>query len=282
MTYDIAFEAWLKAIYKEKRCGLATILQEDTEETYRPLRVFIDENGRLVHSLENQSLVNEISRHIQEKLTMKNPNSATLDITLEENEQITMFVDIFIPQAKVMIFGAGHDAIPVAKYSVNLGYDTTVVDARSAFNTEALFPNTTRIIAHPESYAEKVTITENTYVIVMNHHIDKDRKTLEFVLPSAAAYVGVLGPRSRRERMMDQLRDEGVVFQEQSLQKMYNPVGLDIGADTPEEIAISILSEIIAVRKGHRAGFLHDSKSIHKKATTYDARILHYEPLYKV
>src|SRR5699024_3656564 len=168
--------------------------------------------------------------------------------TLEDNEQITVFVDVFVPQARVMIFGAGHDAIPVAKYSVSLGYDTTVVDAREGFNTEALFPNTKRIIAHPESYAEKVTITENTYVIVMNHHIEKDRKTLEFVLPSNAAYVGVLGPRSRRERMMNQLRDEGVFLEESELQKMYNPVGLDIGAEKPEEIAISILSEIILYR----------------------------------
>lgn len=282
MTNDKPFTAWLEAIHQEKKCGLATILQEEKNEMYRPLRVFMDESGELVHSLENQELVDMMSKQIHEKLAMIHPSASTIDITLEDNEQITVFVDVFVPQARVMIFGAGHDAIPVAKYSVSLGYDTTVVDAREGFNTEALFPNTKRIIAHPESYAEKVTITENTYVIVMNHHIEKDRKTLEFVLPSNAAYVGVLGPRSRRERMMNQLRDEGVFLEESELQKMYNPVGLDIGAETPEEIAISILSEIIAVRKGHQAGFLHDSTSIHKKASRYDAKILHYKRIHKV
>jgi len=282
MTNDRPFVAWLEAIHQEKKCGLATVLQEEKEGTYQPLRVFMDGSGELVHSLENQDFAYMISKQIQEKLAMTHPSAATVEVTLEGNEPIIVFVDVFVPQAKVMIFGAGHDAIPVAKYSVSLGYETTVVDAREGFNTEALFPNTKRIIAHPESYAENVTITENTYVIVMNHHIEKDRKTLEFVLPSNAAYVGVLGPRSRRERMMNQLRDEGVVFSEQALRKMYNPVGLDIGADTPEEIAMSILSEIIAVRKGHQAGFLHDSQSIHKRASRYDAKILHYEAVHRV
>src|SRR5699024_11314685 len=104
-----------------------------------------------------------------------------------------------------------------------------VVVAREGFNTEEICPNKKQIIAHTESYAEKVTITENTYVIVMNHHIEKDRKTLEFVLPSNAAYVGVLGPRSRRERMMNQLFDEGVFLVESDIQKIYILEELVIG-----------------------------------------------------
>src|SRR5699024_9204886 len=108
------------------------------------------------------------------------------------------------------------------------------------------------------------TITDKTYVIVMNHHIEKDEQTLGFVLSSASPYVGVLGPRSRRERMLERLKEEGVVFSEESLQKMHSPIGLDIGARTPEEIAISILAEIIAFKNGHTAGFLKGAEAIHK------------------
>src|SRR5699024_8995403 len=120
-----------------------------------------------------------------------------------------------------------HDAIPVAKYSNALGLETIVVDARAAYNNEENFPGSTRIIAREHEFKEKVTINERTYIIVMNHHIEKDQQTLKFILQSVAPYVGVLGPRSRRERMLNNLKEEGITFTHEELEKMYSPVGLD-------------------------------------------------------
>lgn len=265
METDQAFEKWLLSIKEEKSCGLATILQTDEAMTsYVPLRLFVDVEGNLESTITNPLLEKQITKKLMEKLSDRNPRSETIELQLNDDETFSVFLDIYTPPTAIMIFGAGHDAIPVAKYSVSLGYGTTVVDARENFNHETNFPNTKRIIARPESYADKVQITDHTYIIIMNHHIEKDRETLTYALRSIAPYVGVLGPRSRRDRMMEQLRDEGIAFSSEQLDKMYNPVGLDIGAESSEEIAISILAEIIAIRNGHQAGFLHGKDSIHK------------------
>lgn len=263
MKKHTPFDAWLQAIRQGEACVLATVIQEDVPTgKYRPKQIFV-QNEHTLGTLEDEQLDQQVVTIARNKLTEKTPTSESVRLTNESGKEINVFIDIFVPPAEIMIFGAGHDAIPVAKYSVDLGFHTIVVDQRTGYNTEANFPNTTRLIVRPENFADEITITKNTYVIVMNHHIEKDRETLKFVLRSQAPYVGVLGPRSRRERMLEALRAEGEQFTEAELAKMYNPVGLDIGAETPEEIAISILAEIIALKNGHQGGFLRGSEKIH-------------------
>lgn len=257
------FDAWLQAIRQGETCALATVIQEDTSsEQYRPKRMFI-QIDKTIGTLEDGRLDEQAIEVARRKLSEKTPTPETLTLLDEQAIERKVFIDLFIPPAEIMIFGAGHDAIPVVKYSVALGFHTTVVDQRTGYNTEENFPNTNRLIVRPENFADEITITKNTYVIVMNHHIEKDRETLKYVLRSKAPYVGLLGPKSRRIKMLDTLREEGVQFTEEELAKMYNPVGLDIGAETSEEIAISILAEIIALRNGHQGGFLKDSHQIH-------------------
>lgn len=271
MATDQPFEKWLLSIKEEKVCGLASILQtNEAMTTYEPLRLFADAGGNIESTISDSLLEKQIATRLTEKLSERNPVSETIELQLNNEELFSVFFDIYTPPTSIMIFGAGHDAIPVAKYSISLGYPTTVVDARENFNNETNFPNTKRIIARPASYADKVQITDHTYIIIMNHHIEKDRETLTHALRSVAPYVGVLGPRSRRDRMIEQLRDEGIEFSNEQFDKMYNPVGLDIGAESSEEIAISILAEIITIRNGHQAGFLHGKNKIHKYSSTYE------------
>ena len=117
------------------------------------------------------------------------------------------------------------------------------------------FPETTRLHIGTSEFQSEIKIGPRTYVVVMNHHLEKDQQTLKFALHSDAPYIGVLGPLSRRVRMLEALQDEGIMFDPSSLNRMHSPVGLDIGAISPEEIAISILAEIIAVKNGHTGGF---------------------------
>lgn len=264
MKIDYIYEHWLKTINEEKACGLATILRTKDMEAYQPARIFLDIDGNVKSSLINLFIEKKITENLTVKLQEKNPTSETIDYTLNDGNIISIFLDIFTPPVSVMIFGAGHDAIPVAKKSVALGYRTIVVDPRESFNSESNFPHTQRVITHPEHFKEMLRITDQTHLVVMNHHIEKDRETLAFALSSNVPYVGVLGPKSRRDRMLDSLKEEGIEFTTEQLQKMHNPIGLDIGAETPEEIAISILAEIIAVQKNHSGGFLHNKEKIHK------------------
>lgn len=269
MTKDMVYDSWLKSINENKISVLATVLQENSE-SYQPLRMFLNEDGETADSIQNETLIRVIKNKLEEKINEKNSQSETIEMAMNDGSIINLFIDVYSPSAQVMIFGAGHDAVPVARYSMSLGFHTTVVDAREGFNNEKDYPGAERIIVQPENFHKEVTITKNTYIIVMNHHIVKDTMALKYALESEAPYVGVLGPRSRRERMLNQLYEENTVFTDTELSKMYNPVGLDIGAESPEEIAISILAEIIAITKGHNGGFLHDKKSIHKYTSKYE------------
>jgi xanthine dehydrogenase accessory factor len=198
----------------------------------------------------------------KKKLKERNPSCETRTIN-SMNDELPIFFDVHIPPPHICIFGAGHDAIPVAQLSHQLGFRTTIIDGRPAFNTKERFPHAKRVINHPKYYESIQDITPNSYVIVMNHHLDRDIETLKYVLKSNVQYVGVLGPRKRRDKMLAILEEANVTFSNTDLEKMHSPVGLDIGAVTPEEIALSILAEIVAIQKGHTGASLKDSLYIH-------------------
>lgn len=262
MSGQSAFDAWLTCIEREQAGILATILQQDANK-HATDRIFISGDGMLVGDLGDKAInasVIEIANH---KFNEKNPKPETRDFSFANGDEISIFIDVNLPKEELMIFGAGHDAIPVANYSVSLGFRTTIIDSRSHYNNEKRFPGTTRIISRTEDFPQKIQIGNRTYIIVMNHHLERDQETLKFVLHSSAPYIGVLGPHSRRIRMVDALKDEGVLFTKSQLKRMHSPVGLDIGAGSPEEIAISMLAEVIAMIHGHAGGFLRGSEFIH-------------------
>ncbi|MHA6261325.1 XdhC family protein [Sporosarcina sp. CAU 1771] len=265
MAKESAFEAWLTSVNQEESCVLATILETEKPVTIQDgFRMFISEKGTQIGHLGSETINQQIRELALIKMNTKTPKSETLTFALSEQEEISVFIDVYIPPINILIFGAGHDAIPVANYSVSLGLRTTVVDSRAFYNSEERFPNTTRIVTNDTAYKEMVHIGTRSYVILMNHHLERDQEALKFVLNSQAPYIGVLGPRSRRVRMIDALEEEGIVITEEQLSRVYSPIGLDIGASSSEEIAISILAEIIALRNGHNGGFLRGSEYIHK------------------
>ncbi len=174
------------------------------------------------------------------------------------DEAIEVFLDVTVPPPKLAIFGAGHDAIPLVSYATKLGYQVTVIDARHAFVTSERFPSANLIRTHPSGFAEKVLLSPRTYVVLMNHHLERDKESLAFALAKNVAYIGVLGPRSRYERMLGALKKENRMSSVENLAIVRNPIGVDIGADTPDEIAMSVMSELIAIRGNYKAGFLND------------------------
>ncbi|MFD1705359.1 XdhC family protein [Siminovitchia sediminis] len=263
---DDAFDQWLASITEEQTCALATVLKEEGVAE----RIFIPQTGAPVGSFHELGVQDRAITLARQKMKEKNPLSSSQAFTADTGEEINVFIDIYVPPAELIIFGAGHDAIPVAKYAVSLGWKTTVVDPRPYYNTEERFPGTKRILVDTSKFESEVQIKPHTYVIVMNHHIERDRETLKFVVPSAAPYIGVLGPRKRRNRMMEAIQEEGIKFTEELLERMHSPIGLDIGSESPEEIAISIVAEIIAIQKGHEGGFLDGSHTIHSVSKTAD------------
>lgn len=264
MSKQLAFEAWLACIEAEQAGVLATILQTELPLTNpESSRMFISNEGIPIGDFGDASINAQIMEIAIKKLHEKKPKSETYTFSVSDGLEMSVFIDVYIPPIDLMIFGAGHDAIPVANYSVSLGLRTTVVDSRSFYNSDERFPGIRRIVTNEDGYQENIKIGNRTYIIVMNHHLEKDQKTLEFVLNSQSPYIGLLGPRSRRIRMLEALEEEGIVFSDSQLQRLYSPIGLDIGASSSEEIAISILAEIIAIKNGHTGGFLQGAEFIH-------------------
>lgn len=248
------FKAWTTSV-KHNRAGvLATVLEADTEVAVGRC-LFITEDGRLSGSLGDRHLDERVTTLAREKLAQIDPKSVTEAFTWRGG-RVAVFVDVHVPAAEVMIFGAGHDAVPVAALARQCGFRVTVVDPREAFATAERFPGARIVLSRPEELAANVKPDRRTFIVIMNHHLERDRVCLQFSLQSAASYVGLLGPEKRRRRLLKALRERGVIFSEEQLARMYNPVGLDIGAEGPDEIAVSILSEIIALKHGHSGGHL--------------------------
>lgn len=265
MPQKLAFDYWLECMEREEAGVLATILQTDTaSSSNEAVRMFISIDGLCVGDLQDVAITNHVMKLAGEKFKQKKPASETIEFIPSVGKEIQVFIDVYVPPIEVVIFGAGHDAIPMASFSVLLGLKTIIVDSRTHYNNEERFPGTIRITDNEYATQQQIVLGNRSYIIIMNHHFEKDQLSLEFALNSTAPYVGLLGPRKRRVRMLDDMETQGIVFVESQMEKLYSPIGLDIGADSPEEIAISVLAEIIAIRNGHTGGFLQGSDVIHQ------------------
>lgn len=172
---------------------------------------------------------------------------------------VRAFVEVVVPQPRLVVCGAGHDAIPLVELASRLGWLVEVVDDRRAFLTAQRFPRAHRfVLAKPLGAADAVATDDSTFVVVMSHNFLRDKDYLRAFLPEPVRYLGMLGPRARLERLLDDAHREGVVPGPGDLDKVYGPAGLDVGAEGPDEIALAIVTEILAVRNGSRAGFLRD------------------------
>ena len=145
----------------------------------------------------------------------------------------------------------------MVQHGAALGWTVTVVDDRAAYLTEERFPQAAAL--HRGSLQE-ITVDDRTDAVVMSHNFLRDTENLRQLINSPARYVGMLGPRERTARIIADLREEGVQMPEASLERLYSPAGLDVGAEGPDEIARAILAEIQAVTRGRGGGSLRDRK----------------------
>src|SRR5262249_11837674 len=160
-----------------------------------------------------------------------------------------VFFEVHGPPPTLIVFGAGHVAMPLVDLAHDLGLKTVVVDGRPRFATQERFPNADRLlIGIPSEIAESLTYTSSTFVVLTAHDYKYDLPVLKVVLPLRPAYVGLLGSKRRGQAIKDFLRDDGV--SQALLDQLHVPTGLDIGAETAAEIALSILAEAVALRSG--------------------------------
>ncbi|MFY0543819.1 XdhC family protein [Brevibacillus sp. H7] len=257
------FHSWMSAI-KEGRAGILCTMINQESDVYDtpPGRLFIPEEGQPIGHLGDHRWNRQAIEWSRDLFTAQHPKSMARAV---HGSTQCVFLDAYVPPVELMIFGAGHDALPLARISQSLGFSATLVDPRQAYNTEDRFPGAKHVLLDPTcGLAEQLQIGRRTYVVIMNHHLERDKEALKLALCSRAPYVGMLGPRKRQDRIMNAILAEGILFTDDQLARLYNPIGLDIGADSPEEIALSIMAEILAVRNQHDGGFLRERGSIHQ------------------
>ena len=174
------------------------------------------------------------------------------------DELVEVFIETFPPPPTLLIFGAVHVAQPLTRFAKALGFDVIISDARAKLATAERFPEADRIIqGWPDETLAEIEILPNTYVAILSHDPKFDEPALIGTLGTPAAYIGAIGSRTTNEDRRRRLAEAGM--SPEQIARMRAPIGLDIGAATPEEMAISILGEIIALRRGREGGALTEA-----------------------
>lgn len=178
---------------------------------------------------------------------------------------VEIFFDVIAPPRPLVIFGAEQDALPLVRQAQAVGWHVTVVDTRARPASRGRFQEAEEVLlCRAEDVAARVALTEETAAVVMTHNFLDDVELLRALLPSPAYYLGVLGPRARTAKLLEGLRIDGLVT---TMARLYGPVGMNIGAESPEEIALSIVAEIKAVSAARGGGFLRDRDApIHEES----------------
>lgn len=174
---------------------------------------------------------------------------------IEEPETSPALVSVFhqriAPPTRLCIFGAGDDVRPLVRFAKELGWHVSIADPRPNFASPTRFPLADLLRTGPaEQLPGLVDPPPEGVAVVMTHHYVHDVPVLRELLKRPLAYIGLLGPRKRGERILRDLRNEGSTFADTEIERLHSPVGLDLGAETPEEVALSIIAEIRAVLAG--------------------------------
>ncbi|MGH2426105.1 MAG: XdhC family protein, partial [bacterium] len=241
------------AITNEQSLGLITVVEGPTP-LGAWLAVYAD--SRRVGSLGEGALDERAHRAAHAVLEEGTSRVQSLPAA---NGDVKVFIEAIRPPVRLVVCGAGHDAIPVVNVASMLGWRVVVVDQRERYLTHERFPGAREFIkAEPALAAASVPIDSRTYVVVMTHNYMHDRDLLRGFLHTDAPYVGMLGPKMRTEKIISELRRGGVPVTDRDRGRIFGPVGLDLGGEGPEEIALAVVGEILAVEGGRRAGFLRE------------------------
>ncbi|MGH2788879.1 MAG: XdhC family protein [Actinomycetota bacterium] len=250
------------AIEQQRPVAVATVLESSLAGVEPGDRVLVEGGevrGRLADE-EALAQVTEIARR-----SLSTGITEIRELT-PANGELRIFIEAIQPPLRLVVCGAGHDAVPLVKLAASLGWNVDVFDDRKSMLNKPRFPGARSFIAGPPAdAADTAEVNDRTFVVVMSHNYLRDRDYLRSMLDSEAAYVGMLGPSARLERLLGDLATDGINPTDERLERVHGPAGLDVGAEGPEEIAAAIVGEILAVSRGRAGGFLRQRGGpIHK------------------
>lgn len=201
-------------------------------------------------------------------LVLEQQKSTFCKLVYEGTEWVA-FTEYIQPAVSLVIIGAGNDVIPLAQMAEIVGWQITIIDGRPMYASKERFPMPSCQVFHAKAteVLDHVYIDSRTVFVLMSHNYNYDLGILKALLNKDISYIGILGPHKKMKMMMDELTEEGIILSEQQKEAIHGPVGLDIGAETAEEIAISIIAEIQSKLSAATAASLRTKEdAIHDRA----------------
>ena len=249
------YEELKERLKQEKGVALATVVRGE-EHVGAKLLVLPDKSTR--GTLGNAALDALVVEDAERAIWSADAGTRTYAVEGPEGaEAFDVFIEGFPPPPTLVIVGAGHIAIPLTTFAKTLNYRVVVIDARAAFATRERFPHADElIVAWPDEVLERMELYLSTSVAVLTHDPKFDEPTLKVVLSHQVGYVGAVGSRKTKEERDERLRKQGVA--EEQIRRIHGPIGLNIGATSPEEMALAIMAEIVATRHGKDAAAVLD------------------------
>ena len=242
------------ALEAERPISVVTVVESEDPEVEAGARLVVRPEGSTDGSLGGPAADAPATEAAMAALAQERSEVRSLA------DGVRAFVEVLDPPLRLVVCGAGHDAIPMVRAAAGVGWNVTVVDDRPAFLNPERFPEASRFVevSEPSEAPKAAEVDERTYVVVMTHNFLRDKDYLRALLDSPAVYIGMLGPAARTQRLLIELGEEGEDIDETDRARIHGPAGLDLGGEGPEEIAQAIVAEIVAVKRQRSGGFLRD------------------------
>lgn len=248
-------EAWLELLEGGARGAMATVVRASGSTPQQPgARLILFPDGRTSGTVGGGAIERAVVEALAQCIADGKPHLLAWDLTRDLGMccggRMEVFVEPVEAAQRLFLFGAGHVAQPTAAMARTLGFEPTVVDDREDLNTEERFPGCRRVLAEPAEALGELGLTDRDWVLIVTHDHRLDEEALDACARGPHRYIGLIGSRRKILRILQRIEARRGL---PPLDRVYAPVGLDIGAVTPEEIAVSICAELVALRHHHAA-----------------------------
>ena len=253
-----------------QKSALATIVQVNGSiPSFESAKMLVREDGTFVGTIGGGCVEAEVWNAAREVMDTEKPKHLTFslgqDAAYDEGlicgGQLNVFVEAVIPQPRAFIFGAGHISKSLSKVAKLAGFETVIIDNREAFANRERFPESDEVFSDEyEEVFPKLSINSTSYIVIVTRGHRDDMRVLRWALDTQAKYIAMIGSKRKTISVVHELEREGIA--RAAFERIFAPMGLEIGAVTPEEIAVSVVAEMIAVRRAPATDWKSGCKSV--------------------
>lgn len=253
-----------------QKSAIATIVQvRGSIPSYESAKLLVREDGSMIGTIGGGCVEAEVWNAAREVIRTEKPKHLTFHLGQDAaydnglicGGQLDVFVEPVVPAPRAMIFGAGHISKSLSKVASLAGFSTTVVDNRETFANRERFPEADEIFAEEyEDVFPKLPITEASYIVIVTRGHRDDMRVLRWAVTTPARYIAMIGSKRKVINVIKEIEKEGIP--REAMERVFAPMGFEIGAVSPEEIAVSVVAEMIAMRRNPECNWRAISKSI--------------------